>query len=98
MKEKIQKYTKLIGKEIENQITITSNKTFGALTTAEELIESRGWSHGRCELDKPIPFIKEKEIYIAKWTNIEPHEYNRIDGILLSNDFREGSVTIIEYK
>jgi hypothetical protein len=49
--------------------------------------------------DLPIGFAdKERYDYVAKWHNLDKSDIEKLDGVLLSDDFREGSVKIVTFK
>jgi hypothetical protein len=45
---------------------------------------------------EPIGFAcGEKYNYISKWYNMRSDEHNKLDGVMISDDWREGSVDVI---
>jgi hypothetical protein len=45
---------------------------------------------------EPIGFADaDKCDYIAKWYNISPKDRNKLDGVMVSEDFRESGATIV---
>lgn len=68
--------------------------TFGALADATEWLKQHGYSVGSMERDYPIG-IKKGSYSIAKWTNLSDSDRFLLDGVLWSEDFREGDVTLL---
>ena len=85
------------GRRIKKIINFEACGTFGAITKAEEYLKKRGYTVGSMCHNLPIGFAKGYK-YIAKWRNIPPSEYYKLDGILVSEDFREGGVQILFYE
>ncbi|MEY2703512.1 MAG: hypothetical protein RLY43_2151, partial [Bacteroidota bacterium] len=84
---------KEMGKTVQTIVKFPACGTFGAINKAEEQVQSLGYSKGSMCRDEPIALVKG-DCHIAKWYNISQSEYNRIDGLLISKDFREGAVTL----
>jgi hypothetical protein len=73
-----------------------ANGTFQAFYSAEARLKDLGYQVGSMCRQEPIGFAdNEKCSYVAKWYNIGREDRGRLDGVMLSNDFREGSVQII---
>jgi len=68
---------------------------FNAVYKAEEYAIDQGYKVGPMCRDMPMVLSKTAG-YIAKWCNISMDEYPRIEGLLLSDDFREGAVLFVE--
>ncbi len=71
--------------------------TFGAVSKAEKYCKKKGYSVGSMQRDAYRALAKG-DISMAKWHNIEESEYPRIDGLMVSHDFREGSATVILFE
>lgn len=74
-----------------------TERDFGAVTQAEDYLEAAGYSIGSMQSDNPRALVKGK-LRIAKWWNIDREEYHRIDGLMLSDDYRTGSVLVVLFK
>lgn len=72
--------------------------TFQSLHKAEEWIKSNGYSHGSLARSMPVAIVKGEYDLPQKWYNISKSCQNKVDGVMLSNDFREGEVTVIIYE
>ena len=87
-----------IGKSVdEEKVFQKSERDFGAVTEAENYVESLGMSIGSMQSDNPRALAKGK-LNIAKWWNIDKDDYQRIDGLMLSDDYRNGSVVVVTFK
>lgn len=71
-----------------------STGTFSAVHKAESYVEKLGYSYGLMCMDEPIALAKG-DVSITKWRNIPSSEYPRIDGLILSHEFREGDVAVV---
>lgn len=69
--------------------------SFMAYHGAEQKAKKMGYSVGIMQRDSPIALAKAKNMYIAKWWNIGIEEADRIDGVLVSDDMRDGDVYIV---
>lgn len=85
--------------KVKKEIVIKSTgETFGAYYEACKLLKSEGYTTGSMCRDEPIGFANAKQYdYIAKWRNISPAERKLVDGIMTSEDWREGDVKITYY-
>jgi len=82
------------GRQVQYAVYFKPSGTFGAVTEAREWLKTEGYVIGSMCGDEPIGFSKVAD-YIAKWRNISPIEWKKLDGILISDDFREGDVKIL---
>lgn len=83
-------------REILQVETFRPRGTFGAYYKAYDRLKALGYTVGYMCGGEPIGFAdSEKYDYIAKWINIPPHERIKVDGVMISDDFREGSVKLI---
>ena len=88
----------LCGKKVKEIINFpATGETFVAFRTAEAKAKELGYDVGSMSRDEPIAFARNCE-YIAKWYNISHYEYPRIEGVLLSEDFRDGSVQLVIFE
>ena len=87
-----------LGRAVVKKVTIMGEGTFMSFYKAEELLREQGMTVGSMCGGEPIGFAsKDKYEYIAKWRNIDPSERNKVEGVMVSNDWREGSVDIIYF-
>ncbi len=70
--------------------------TFQAFYKAEARLKELGYVAGSMCGGEPIGFVhSEKYDYVAKWRNLRSKEIALLDGVMLSENFREGGVKII---
>lgn len=76
--------------------TFPANGTFQAYYDAEHFLNELGYSVGSMCAREPIGFADaDVYSYVAKWYNISTADRAKLDGVILSNDFREGEVNIL---
>jgi hypothetical protein len=71
--------------------------TFESLRAAQLWLTTNGYSYGSLCRDEPVAIMKGDYDIPQKWRNIHDSFKNKVDGVILSNDFIEGSVTVILY-
>ena len=85
-----------LGREIAATKEFTSTGTFTAIREAEEYLRENGYTVGSMCRNEPIGFADaENYKYVAKWYNINVEDRKLLDGVIISNDFREGNVQIL---
>jgi len=88
--------TTYLGREITRRDNVKVEGTFQSYYEAEKRLRAMGYTIGSMCGNEPIGFAcNEKYDYIAKWRNIDPIDRKKVDGVMISNDWREGSVEII---
>lgn len=91
--------TTYLGREIVRRDNVKVEGTFASVQEAEERLRKMGYMIGSMCGDEPIGFAcKEKYDYIAKWRNIAPDDRKKVEGVMISTDWREGSVDIIWFE
>jgi hypothetical protein len=87
------------GREIKEVIEFSACGTFGAVNKAEAKAKELGFAVGSMCRDLPMALADaSKYDYIAKWEKIARSEHKYLTGILTSNDFREGAVSLVIFK
>lgn len=90
----VSKFLEYTGKTV-SKVTYHSGGTreeaFAAIAAARKEARASGYSAGSLCCDEPMALVKG-HIRIAKWFNIGTRDWRRIDGLLLSNDMRNGGV------
>ena len=86
------------GREVETRIVFKKKGTFENYYMAKNWLHENGYSDGSMARDLPIGLLKEENILIAKWGNLTKEEISELDGVMISDDFREGNVEIIIFK
>lgn len=70
--------------------------TFSAYHAAEAWLKELGYLTGSMDAKNPIGFAPAAETdYISKWHNLTGWDMQRLHGVILSEDFREGKVYVI---
>lgn len=88
--------TTYLGREITRRDNVKVEGTFKSVYEAEDRLRKMGYVIGSMSGNQPIGFAcGEKYDYISKWYNMTPEEHNLLDGVMISSDWREGSVEII---
>ena len=96
--EGITKFTNKIGKEVYDIINFPAKGTFEAVGEAQNYLKKK-YVIGSMERGLPIGFADiTKYDYVSKWTKMDTHEHKLLSGVIISEDFREGDVTIIFWK
>ena len=96
----------LVGKPYNNRnvpnldvvyaVEFVSMKTFDAYYKTESYLEDMGYIVGDMQRNNPIGF--SDEFRIPKWDKMSSEEQSQLDGVIISDDFREGNVTILWFK
>jgi len=91
--------TTYLGREITRRDNVKVEGTFQSFYEASKRLMGMGYIMGSMCGDEPIGFADaDKYEYIAKWRNIDPSDRVKVDGVMISSDWREGSVEIIWFK
>lgn len=73
-----------------------ANGTFQAYYAAEQFLRELGYVVGSMCRNEPIGFADDDTYdYVAKWYNIDVSDRLRLDGVMISDDFREGNVDVL---
>jgi hypothetical protein len=92
----MKKGDKYLGREILHTETFPPAGTFKAYYAAEGRLKELGYTVGSMCRNEPIGFADgDKCAYVAKWYNMNQSEKSMLDGVMISNDFREGGATIV---
>jgi hypothetical protein len=87
---------KYLGRDVVKKVNIKVEGTFSSVYEAEKQLRELGYRIGSMSWNQPIGFAcGEKYDYISKWYNMTSEEHNLLDGVMISDDWREGSVDII---
>ena len=87
----------ILRREIKESKDFTiSNEDFGNFFGACQYLFDNEYSHGSMSLGMPIP-IKIGSYYNIpqKWYNLSEGQKKNVDGVMLSDDFRNGTVKIL---
>ena len=97
MKDLITKFENACGKKVKETYNFPANGTFGAYYEAKKVAKGFGFGVAPMCCDEPIAMVKDFD-FIAKWRNIAPSDRSKVEGGLLSTDFREGSVLMVIFE
>ena len=85
-----------LGRDVVKKVNVKVEGTFKSVYEAEKQLRELGYRIGSMSGGQPIGFAcGEKYSYISKWYNMDRDEHNLLDGVMISDDWREGSVDII---
>lgn len=94
----IEKYAKQIGKKIIKTQEVSKEGTFESINEAENILKNK-YTIGVMQINNPIGFADKKKYgRISKWANMNSDEHALLNGVIISDDFRNGSVTIVWWK
>lgn len=93
----VRKVEKWNGRPIEKRITFKEKGTFESYYKASTWLDENGYSKGSMARTMPIGLLKG-DFNIAKWYNLGNEDIASLDGVLVSNDFREGQAEVILFK
>ncbi len=83
------------GRRIQYAVYFEPSGTFGAITDARTWLKNEGeYVVGSMCGPEPLGFSKSVE-YVSKWRNMSPVDWKKLDGVIISDDFREGGVKIL---
>ncbi len=85
-----------LDREILHTETFPPAGTFSAFYSAEKRLKELGYVTGSMCRTEPIGFADADVVgYVSKWYNINREDKGKLDGVMASDDFREGGVTIV---
>lgn len=96
MSELKQKY--FLGRKVKSEKTITRgpNVEFGALYEAEGLLKENGYFCGFLDGNNPMGISFTEPIF--KWHTLSKEDKAKLDGVMISSDWRNGDVKIIFFE
>mgnify|MGYP007090084347 CR=1 FL=1 len=85
-----------LGREILHIEEFAPAGTFQAYYKAEQRLKDLGYTVGSMCGPEPIGFADADQYhYVSKWYNMNWDEKNLLDGVMISEGFREGGVKIL---
>ena len=85
-----------LGRKVLYTETFPVKGTFASVHKAEARLKDLGYSIGSMCRNEPIGFADDSKYnYVAKWYNLSKEEKDLLDGVVISDDFREGESQII---
>ena len=86
-------------REIKQELTFKKEGTFQSVYDAIAWLSENGYSSGAMDGPfNPIAIRKGEWDLPLKWHNFDKEDKESIDGIMTSNDWREGEVKVTLYK
>lgn len=82
------------GRPVKERKTFYEKGTFNSMYRAKEWLSENGYSYGSTARDLPIGLMKG-DFEISKWYNLDDSDIKELDGVMISNDFREGAVELL---
>jgi hypothetical protein len=92
---------KPIIRKIELQKDFAAKGDFQSLYAAQGWLHDNDYSYGSLCSPKPVGIMRNidgKSWKIAKWKNLTREEIRTLDGVMRSDDFRNGTVTVTIYE
>ena len=87
-----------LGRKIKATRTFKANGTFKAFHEAEQAVSEMGFVSGSMQRNAPIGLMdSETCCSVSKWRNMSDTEHTELDGLILSDDFREGDVVVVMF-
>jgi len=90
-----------LGREVKEQHTFKVEGTFESLYVAQSWVRSKGYVYGSlCVTHSPLVALRKGNSFLdydlpEKWKNMSSKDIKSVDGVFHSNDYREGSVTVM---
>ncbi len=91
----VQQLETQVGKTIKDVKVFEVEGTFNSKYAAEKWLHDNGYSYGSSERENPIAVMKGEYELPQKWSNISKMGKEVVDAVIVSDDFREGSVSVI---
>lgn len=92
-------FDKYFLREFKFNVFNESNSDFSNLGLASCWLFENGYSNGSISFEMPVPIQIGSEYKLhQKWYNLTEEEKMNIDGVMLSDDFRNGAVKILIFK
>lgn len=85
----------LYGKVVKQELQFDEKGTFQSLYAAQKWCHDNGYSYGSLARNEPVAIMKGEYELPQKWFNISDEDRELVDGLILSNDFREGILKIL---
>ncbi len=68
-------------------------ESFSANKAATEWLKEKGFSLGTMESDRPRAIV-HGHTYVPKWKHLDQDDKDSLDGVAMSDDFRDGDITV----
>lgn len=93
----------ICGRNIKTEVPIKAGSMakdvpFLAWHKAEEFLKLNGFKFGSLDQDNPVGFMLGEYRLPQKWHNLDKDDKFKLNGILISDDFRHGDIKIIFFE
>lgn len=85
---------KYLGRIVKEKHTFNEKGTFESFYSAQTWCAANGYEEGSMCSPMPIAIMKGEYNLPWKWKNLNAKERSMVDGVIVSNNFREEEVTI----
>lgn len=85
-------------REIKQELTFKEEGTFRSFSASGRWLHLNGYEYGSMDSSNPIAIQLGHYSLPEKWHNFKPEHKAQVDGIMTSNDWREGEVKVTLYK
>jgi len=89
---------KYLGRIVKSRLYFTEPGTFQSMYAAQKYLKHNSFGYGSNCTTGPTAFMKGEYELPQKWYNINEAGKELIDGVMVSDDFREGTVTLIFFE
>ena len=89
---------KYLGRIVKSRLDFTEPGTFQSRYAAQRYLTDYGFDYGSLDVPNPVAFVKGEYELPWKWHNINSAGKELIDGVMVSNDWREGTVTLVFFE
>lgn len=86
------------GHKVKEEKVFEPDGTFGGFYNAEYWAKQKGLSAGSMDSPNPIGLMKGKYSLPQKWHNLTKSDKSQLDGVIISDNFRNGSVKVILFE
>jgi hypothetical protein len=83
-----------LGRDVKQKIFFSRKGTFESLYAAQGWCTENGYSYGSLCGQQPVAIMYGPYELPQKWKNMDIEDKFKCDGVIVSNDFREGSATV----
>lgn len=91
-----------LNRKLKERVEFKKDGDFQSLYSAQEYLNKNGFVYGSLCGDLPVAIVKGKDFsdykLPEKWKNFSDKEKNQVDGIIKSNDFRNGIVVVLIFE
>lgn len=85
---------KYLGRIVKEKHKFNVKGTFESFYSAQAWCAANGYEEGSMCSPMPIAIMKGEYDLPWKWKNLTKKERSIVDGVIVSNDFREGEVIV----